>query len=109
MHQYVQIKNVKKYVPIKNVVTLKVVPVHEQEDKNLIKIITISLLTIFGKVFERVIYNSLFNYFTSNKFFTLSQSGFLPGDSRIAHLLSITHEIKTALVDLRLMKIPLLM
>ena len=51
---------------------------------------------MFGKMFERVIYNSLFNYFQSNRLFTPSQSGFLPGDSCIAQLLSIIHEIQTA-------------
>ena len=43
-----------------------------------------------------MIYNSLFNYFLSNELFTPSQSGFLPGDSCIAQLLSIIHEIQTA-------------
>ena len=47
-------------------------------------------------MFERVIYNSLFNYFQSNRLFTPSQSGFLPGDSCITQLLSIIHEIQTA-------------
>ena len=47
-------------------------------------------------MFERVIYNSLFNYFQSNRPFTASQSGFIPGDSCIAQLLSIIHEIQTA-------------
>ena len=36
----------------------------------------------------------MFNYFLSNKLFTPSQSGFLPGDSSIAQLLSIIHEIQ---------------
>ena len=74
-----------------------VVPVHKKEDKTLVKNYRpISLLPIFGKIFERVIYNSIFNYFISNKLFTPSQSGFLPGDSCIAQLLSIIHEIQTA-------------
>ena len=47
-------------------------------------------------MFERVIYISLFNYFQSNRLFTPFQSGFLPGDSCIAQLLSIIHEIQTA-------------
>ena len=55
---------------------------------------TISLLPIFGKMFERAIYNSLFNYFQSNRLFTPSQSGFHPGDLCIAQLLSIIHEIQ---------------
>ena len=46
-------------------------------------------------MFERVMYNSLFNYFQSNRLFAPSQSGFFPGDSCIAQLLSIIHEIQT--------------
>ena len=56
----------------------------------------ISLLPIFGKMFERVIYYSLFNYFQSNSLFTPFQSGFLAGDSCIAQLLSIIQKIQTA-------------
>ena len=40
----------------------------------------ISLLSIFSKVFERLIFNSLVNYFIENKLFTECQSGFIPGD-----------------------------
>ena len=56
----------------------------------------ISLFPIFSNIFERIIYNSLFNHFVSNKLFTPSQSGFLAGDSCIAQLLSIIHEIQTS-------------
>ena len=74
-----------------------IIPAHKKDDKTLIyNYRPISLYLIFGKIFERVIYNSLFNYFLSNKLFTPSQSGFLPGDSCIAQLLSIIHEIQTA-------------
>ena len=77
-----------------------VVPVHKKEDKSLVKnYFPINLLPIFGKVFKRVIYNSLFNYFLHKKVFTSSQSGFLPGDSCIAQLLSIIHEIQSAFDD----------
>ena len=58
-----------------------VAPAHKREGKMLVKNYhPISLLPIFGKMFERVIYNSLFTYFQSNRLFTPSQSGFLPGD-----------------------------
>ena len=40
-----------------------------------------SLLHIFGYIFEKVTYNSLFSYFISNKPFNPSQSSFLPDDS----------------------------
>ena len=56
----------------------------------------ISLLLIFGKMFEGVLYDFLFNYFQSNRLLTPSQSGFLPGDSFIAQFFSIFHEIQTA-------------
>ena len=36
------------------------------------------------------------NHFVSKKLFTPSQSGFLPGDSCIAQVLSINHEIETS-------------
>ena len=65
-----------------------VVQIHKKEDKTLIKHYhPISLLPIFGKIFERVFYNFLFNHFLSKKLFMPSQSGFLPGDSCIAVLL----------------------
>ena len=64
-----------------------IIPVHKKEDRTVINNYRpISLLPIFGKIFERVIYNSLFNYFLSNNLFTLSQLGILPGDSYIAQL-----------------------
>ena len=70
-----------------------VVPVHKKESTNLIKNYRpISLLPIFSKIFEQLIFNSLFNYFMQNKLFTECQSGFIPSDSCDAQLLSITHE-----------------
>ena len=74
-----------------------VVPVHKKEEKNLLKNYRpMSLHPIFSKIFERVIYNYSFNHFLSNKLFTPSQSGLLPGDSCIAQLLWIIHEIQTS-------------
>ena len=49
----------------------------------------ISLHPIFSKIFDQLIFNSLFNYFMENKLFTECQSGFIPGDSCVAQLLSI--------------------
>ena len=73
-----------------------VVPVDKKEYKNLMKNYRpISLLPIFGKIFERVIFKDLFNYFHKNKLFTKCQSGFLLGDSCISQLLSIVHDINS--------------
>ena len=75
-----------------------VAPVHKKDETHFLKsYCPFSLLPIFSKIFKRVIYNSLFNHFVSNKLFSPSQSGFLPGDSCIAQLLSIIHEIQTSL------------
>ena len=51
----------------------------------------------FAKIFKRVIYNSLFNYFISKRLFTPSQSDFLLENSCITQLLSIIPEIQTAI------------
>ena len=80
----------------RNMEKANVVLVHKKEDKTfIINYRPISLLPICDKISERLIYNSLLNYFLRNKLFTLSQSSFLPGDSCIAQLLSILHEIQT--------------
>ena len=53
----------------------------------------ISLLPICGKIFERLLYNEVFDFFITNHLISTNQSGFKPGDSCINHLLSITHGI----------------
>ena len=71
-----------------------VVPIHKKESKNLIKNYSpISLLPVFSKVLESIIFNSLFSYFHENKLFTECKSGFLPSGSCTTNLLSITHKI----------------
>ena len=71
-----------------------VVQLYKKESTNLIKSYRpISLLPIFSKIFERLIFDSLFNYFMQKKLFAESRSGFIPGKSCVAQLLSITHEI----------------
>ena len=71
-----------------------IIPVHKKDNKNLLKNYRpISLLPIFGKIFEKVIYNNLFSYFDKNKFLSDHQSGFRNGDSCVSQLLAITYEI----------------
>ena len=61
-----------------------IIPVHKKEDKNLVKNYRpVSLLSICAKVFERLLFNSLFAHFNDNDLFTKCQSGFMPGDSII--------------------------
>ena len=71
-----------------------VVPVHKKRDKQILKNYRpVSLLPICGKVFERLVYNSLFEYFIENGLISPNQSGFTSGDSCTNQLISITHEI----------------
>ena len=74
-----------------------VVPVHKKSDKQSLKNYRpISLLPIFGKIFERIIYNNIFEYLATKILISENQSGFKlvkTGDSSVNQLLSITHEI----------------
>ena len=77
-----------------------VVPVHKKSDKQILKNYRpVSLLPICGKVFERLIYNSLFEYFIENDLISPNQSGFKPGDSCTNQLISIAHEIYQSFND----------
>ena len=72
-----------------------VIPVlHNRNDKQSLKnYIPISLLLIFGEMFERIVCDVMFEYFKANNLNSLNQSGFKPGNSCLNQLLSITHEI----------------
>ena len=71
-----------------------VVLVHKKGDKQILKNYwPVSLLSIYEKIFERIIYNNLFEYFIENDLTSQNQSGFKPGNSCINELISITHEI----------------
>ena len=52
-----------------------------------------SLLPIFGKIFERLIFNSLFKYIDAYELLNPNQSGFCAFNSRVNQFLSIDHEI----------------
>ena len=74
-----------------------VVPIHKKGDKQVIQNYRpVSLLPICGKIFECLIFNSIFNYFIENNLLSLHQSGFIPGYSCVQQLISITHEIYNA-------------
>ena len=70
------------------------VPVHKKGDKQILKNYQpISLLPITGKIFERLLYDRIFEVFIENNLISKIQSGFRPGDSCINQLVSIAHEI----------------
>ena len=53
----------------------------------------ISLLPVSSKIFERLLYDSMFKCFTENNLISLNQSDFKPGDSCVKQLLLIKHQI----------------
>ena len=77
-----------------------VFPAHKKGNKQTLENYRpVSLFPIGGKIFERLVYNSLFEFFIANELISSNQSGFKPGDSCINQLLSITHEIYKSFDD----------
>ena len=77
-----------------------VVPVPRKGDKQILKNYwPVSLLPMWGKIFEHLIYNNLFEYFIENDLIPQNQSGLKPGDSCINQLISITHELYQSFDD----------
>ena len=73
---------------------VNVTPIFKKSDKQLIKNYRpISLLPIFGKFLEKLIFNKLYSYLQLNDLITKNQSGFRPGDSTTNQLLYLVDEI----------------
>ena len=71
-----------------------IIPVHKKNDKRLVNYYRpISLLPVFGKIFEKIIFNKIYNYLSKENLLNPNQSGFRPSDSCINQLIAITHEI----------------
>ena len=57
------------------------VPVHKKGDKQVLRNYRpVSLLPIYGKICERLIYNNMFEFFIKNDLISSNQSGFKQGD-----------------------------
>ena len=67
-----------------------IVPVYKKGEKQIVdNYRPVSLLPILGKIFEKIIFNSIFEYLEENNLLCPNQSGFRPE----YQLLSIPHEI----------------
>ena len=74
-----------------------VVPIYKKNSKSLKNNYRpISLLPIFGKILEKLIFDSLYHHLNTNGLLNQNQSGFRPGDSTVNQLLSIVNSIFTA-------------
>ena len=73
-----------------------IIPVHKKGDMQIIKNDQlVSLLPISSKIFEKILFNSLFKYLEviDRKLLTCNQSRFRHADSYVHQLFSITHKI----------------
>ena len=55
------------------------------------------MLPTLGEIFEKILYNNIFEYLQENTLLCQNQSGFRPSDSCQYQLLSIVHEIYASL------------
>ena len=56
-----------------------IIPVHKENDKQLVKNYwPFSLLLKLGKMFEKIIFNRLYNYLLDERLLNTNQSGFRP-------------------------------
>ena len=71
-----------------------IIPVQKKESKNCLKNYRpVNRLPIFSKIFERLIFNGIFNSLVQNQLFRDCKLGFIPDDSCISEPLSITQKI----------------
>ena len=69
-------------------------PVHKKNEKNLKgKYQPISLFPIFGKILEKLIYDSLYSHLVSSETLNPNESGCYPGDSTVSKFIYITRTI----------------
>ena len=77
-----------------------VVPIHKKDNPKLVSNYRpISLLSSVSKVFERVIFNKIYNFCDLNAILTTKNSGFKKRDSTINQLIHLTHMIHKGLDD----------
>ena len=71
-----------------------VIPIHKKDSRQCkTNYRPISLLPIFGKPYEKIIFDSVYNHLRQNGLLIPHHSGLQPGDSTINQLLSFTHKI----------------
>ena len=71
-----------------------IIPVYKKNDKRLVNDYRpISLLPTFRKIFEKIIFNRIYNFLLEENLLNPNQPGFCSPDSCVNQLLAITYEI----------------
>ena len=75
-----------------------VVPVHKKEStQDPLNYRPVSLLSCISKIFEKLVFNHVYQYLDHFHLLSPKQSGFRPGDSTVNQLCFITHRIYESL------------
>ena len=71
-----------------------IILVHKKNNKRLVNNYQpISLLPIFGKIFEKIIFSRIYNFLLEENLLNPDQPGFRSSDACVNQLLAITHEL----------------
>ena len=69
-----------------------IVPVYKKGNKQVVNNYRpLSLLPACGKILERLVFNSLFNFLDNNSLLSANQSGYSPSDSCESQIVSVFH------------------
>lgn len=78
--------------------TAHVSPIHKKGRKDLCNNYRpISLLSCIGKALEKCVQTHTLSHLINNSLLTSNQSGFIPGDSTVYHLLNLYHDLCSSL------------
>ena len=78
-----------------------VIPIHRKDSRqNKCNYQPISLLPLFGKVFEKISFDGIYEHLTEHELITSKQSGFRHAASAVNQLLSVTHKIYRAFEEI---------
>ena len=70
----------------------------KEESKQIVKHYRIiSILSLFAKTFERILFSNMYNHLISNNLLTKNQSGFRPGDSVTNQLIFLVDKMHSSL------------
>ena len=71
-----------------------IIPLHKNNNKQLVKNYrAISLLPIFGKIFEKIIFNKIYQFLLEERLLNHNKSAFRLSEFCINQLIRITHEL----------------